>query len=207
MRWLLWLLLILAAVIGVSMLTASNEGYVLIVRPPYRMELSFNLLLLLMLLVFLLMHYLLRFVQFARRLPASVKQKKEHNRIKQGHAALIESLHAIEKGDDQLAEKAAANALSLGEDAGLSAIIAARAAHKLGQFEKRDFYLAEAERLAPDASIARLLTQAELWLDEGRYQEVLSITSDIEALVPAHPKAQRLAQKAQRKLAASKNEA
>ncbi len=200
MRWLLWILLILAAVIGVSMLTASNEGYVLIVRPPYRMELSFNLLLLLMLLVFLLMHYALRFVQFTRRLPASVRQQKELNRMKQGHAALIESLHAIEQGDDALAEKAAANALKLGEDAGLSAIIAARAAHNLGNFQQRDFYLAEAERLAPEAVVARLLTQAELWLDEGRYQEVLTVTTQLNALAPTHQKAQRLTQKAQRKL-------
>lgn len=202
MRWLIWLLFILAAVIGISMLTATNEGYVLIVRPPYRMELSFNLLLLLMLLGFLLIHYLLRFILFARRLPATAREFREINRMKEGHAALIESLHAIEKGEDAQAESAAARALALGVDAGLSALVAARAAHKQGLYQKRDAYLLQAERMAPEAKVARLLTQAELFLDEGRYGEVLTITQQLQDLLPNHPKVQRLADKAQRRLLA-----
>ena len=56
MRWLFWLLLILALATGVSLLAGNNEGYVLIVRPPYRLELSLNLLLILIVLAFALLH-------------------------------------------------------------------------------------------------------------------------------------------------------
>ena len=52
MRVLIWILLILALAIGVSLLAGNNEGYVLIVRPPYRLELSLNLLLILVGLAF-----------------------------------------------------------------------------------------------------------------------------------------------------------
>ncbi|WP_234406304.1 hypothetical protein [Methylobacillus glycogenes] len=52
MRVLIWILLILALAIGVSLIVGSNEGYVLIVRPPYRLELSLNLLLILVILAF-----------------------------------------------------------------------------------------------------------------------------------------------------------
>ena len=50
MRWLFWILLTLALAIGVSMVLGNNEGYVLIVRQPYRLELSLNFLLVLIVL-------------------------------------------------------------------------------------------------------------------------------------------------------------
>src|SRR5690606_8643306 len=166
MRLLFWLLLILALAVGVGLLANSNEGYVLIVRPPYRLELSLNLLLVLVVLAFMLLHLGLGFINYTRRLPASIRAYKEQRRIRRGHAALLESLHAIVEGRYAVAQKNAIRAFELGEDAELSALIAARASHKLKQRSQRDFYLTEAEHRAPDKAVARLLMQAELLLDD-----------------------------------------
>jgi HemY protein len=180
MRWLFWLLCLLGLAIAFTLLAGSNEGYVLIVRPPYRLELSLNLLLILVVISFAFLYLCLRFFNYMRRLPASVRAYKRSQRHKKGHAALIESLHAMVEGRYQAAEKNAARALKLGEDAGLSALVAARASHKLKHKPQRDQYLAEAERLAPQATTARLLSQAEMLLDDRQYHEALAVLHQLE---------------------------
>jgi len=196
-RWLFWTLLILASAIGVSLLASYNEGYVLIVRPPYRLEISLNFLLILIVLIFVLLHLGLRLMHYTRRLPASVREYKEQQRIRNGHTALVEALHALVEGRYIVAEKAASKALELGEDAGLSALIAARASHKLKHRSQRDYYFAEAERLAPDAAIARLLSQAELQLDDRQYDDAINTLHKLYKIEAHHVPAMRVELKAQ----------
>lgn len=200
MRWLIWILLTLALAIGVSMVLGNNEGYVLIVRQPYRLELSLNFLLILIVLMFASLHLMLRLVHYIQRLPASVRTYKEGKRLKDGHAALLTSLHAITEGHYAAAEKSAARALELGEDPALSALIAARASHKMHQKGQRDYYLAEAERLAPHAAVARLLTQAELLLDDRQYMHALEVLHRLEKIEPRHVGAMLLELKVQLRL-------
>ncbi|SNR81643.1 HemY protein [Methylobacillus rhizosphaerae] len=200
MRTLIWILLILALAIGGSLLAGNNTGYVLIVRPPYRFELSLNLLIILVVLAFASLHLILRFINYARDLPANVLAYRENRRIRKGHAALLESLHAMSQGRYQLAQKAAAKALELGEDPSLTTLLAARAAHKLKHKGQRDYYLAEAERLAPDATVARLLLTAELMLDDRMYSQTLDVLQQIEKLEPRFVPAMNLELKAQLRL-------
>jgi HemY protein len=196
-RWLFWILLILGLAVGISLLAVNNQGYVLIVRPPYRMELSLNLLLVMILGGFISLHLLLRLIQYTRHLPASVRSYKEERRIRLGRAALSEGLQSLAEGRYLLAEKAANKALALEENPGLSTLVAARAAHKLKNKSQRDFYLAEAERIAPDAAVARLLYQAEFMLDDRRYNEALNVLHKLDKLESKYPPALRLELKAQ----------
>lgn len=197
MRWLFWTLLILALAIGASLLASYNEGYVLIVRPPYRLEISLNFLLVMIVLMFALLHLGLRLMHYTRRLPANVREYKEQQRLRNGHAALVEALHALVEGRYLVAEKAASKALELGEDAGLSALIAARASHKLKHRTQRDYYFAEAERLAPNAGLARLLSQAELQLDDRQYDDAINTLHKLYKLEAHHVPAMRVELKAQ----------
>ena len=200
MRWLFWLLLILALAIGVSLLAGNNDGYVLLVRSPYRVELSLNFLIILIMLGFILLHLALRFANYTRHLPANVRAYKEAQRLKHGHAALLRALHAMVEGRYGVAEKAAAQALEFGEDASLSALIGARASHKLQLKSRREFYLAEAERLTPGNSVARLLTQAEMLLDDRQYINALHVLQELGEIESKHPPALRLELKVQLRL-------
>jgi len=199
-KLLIWLVLILGGAVALSLVAGSNDGYVLLVQPPYRMELSLNLLVILLVVGFFSLHGLLRLISYTLRLPQSVRDYKQAKRQKEAHAALLEGLHALAEGRYGKAEKAAARALELGEDAGLSALVAARAAHKLNHQAKRDFYLAEAERLAPQAVVARLLSQAELMLDDGENQLALHALRQLEKIEPRHIPALRLELKIQQRL-------
>lgn len=200
MRWLFWSLLILGLAIGVSLLAGENTGYVLIKTPTYRIETSLNFLIILISLSFICLHLALRLFNYTRHLPATVRAYKESLRKKAGHQALLQSLHALVEGRYELAEKTASKALSLGEDAGLTALIGARAAHKLGRKTRRDYFLSEAEHLAPKAAVARLLTQSEMLLDDQQYQLALTILQRLAAIEPNHQQALSMELKVQTRL-------
>jgi len=93
MRWLVWFMVILGLAIAASLLVEANQGYVLIVRPPYRLELSLNFLLVLIVLAFAVLHLILRFIHYTQRLPANVRAHRETQRLKESHAALLERLN------------------------------------------------------------------------------------------------------------------
>ncbi len=124
-----WLLMFLLLVLAVW-LVSHNQGYVLIVRSPYRVQVSFNFLLVLFVLIFFGLHYSLRFVHFLRRLPANRRSKKESLRLKAGNAALLEGMHALAEGDFEKAETAAKLAQELIQNSDLEKLIQTLAAGK-----------------------------------------------------------------------------
>ena len=117
-------LLLVAAV----WLISNNEGYVLIVRTPYRIQISFNFLLAVFVLCFLGLHYCLRFVNFLRWLPLKRRSKKETLRLRAGNAALLEGMHALAEGDFEKAEASAHLAQELIQNSDLDKLIKALAA-------------------------------------------------------------------------------
>lgn len=116
--------------VSIVWFTSNNEGYVLIVRPPYRLQFSFNFLLILMVLAFLAMHYCLRFVHFLRRLPANKRSKQEAQRLKASNEALLEGMHALAEGDFAGAEIAVKHAHDLIQNADHEKLMAALATEK-----------------------------------------------------------------------------
>ena len=113
---LLWRLCMLLLLIGLVWLISNNQGYVLVVRAPYRVQFSFNFLLVLFVLSFLVLHYCLRFVHYLRKLPANKRNKKAAERLQASNEALLESLYALAEGDYTAAETATKRANDLIKD-------------------------------------------------------------------------------------------
>ncbi len=63
-------------------------------------------------------------------------------------------------------------------------LVAAKAAQELGAIDRRDGYLHQALRVAPDAKIAVLLTQAELQFEQGQYEYCLVTLQELQKLAP-----------------------
>jgi len=122
-RRLFWWLLMFLLLVSSVWLASNNQGYVLVVRAPYRLQFSFNFFLVVMVLSFLAMHYCLRFVHFLRRLPANRRSKKEAMRLKAGNAALLEGMHALAAGDLEKAARAAKRAQLLIQNSDLETLI------------------------------------------------------------------------------------
>ena len=71
MKGLLWLTLLFALAVGISLAMHVNDGYVLLVMPPYRAEISLNLAILLVLLAFAVLYAFLRAAALTLSLPLS----------------------------------------------------------------------------------------------------------------------------------------
>lgn len=86
-------------------LLSHNQGYVLIVRAPYRIQFSFNFLLFLIVLIFVTIHYGLRLIHFLRLFPENRRKSQSQKRLQESHAALVETVDALLKEDYLLAEQ------------------------------------------------------------------------------------------------------
>jgi HemY protein len=196
----MWVLAVFALAVGLSLAAHLNDGYAILVFPPYRVELSLNFAILLGLAGFTLGYLLLRLVTHTLRLPLHVRAFRERRRGENGHAAMLSALQALFEGRYARAEKSAAEAYELGEAPALSALIAARAAAELRQLERRDQWLARAESHDADARQARLAVQASLLLDDRRYEEALETLEELSESGPKRISIQRMLMKAHQRL-------
>jgi HemY protein len=178
MRSLVWLLALFAAAVAVTLLS-HNDGYVLFVHPPYRVEMSLTMFVFTLIALFFVAHLLLRFIASAIQLPRYVRAFRAERAQSKGRLAMQEALVAFFEGRYAAAEKAAVKAMELGENSGLNSIIAARAANELREFERRDAYLSEAQGKTVGEQTMRLMAKAEFQLDQKQPQSALSSLKEL----------------------------
>lgn len=200
MRGLMWVLAVFALAVGLSLAAHLNDGYAILVFPPYRVELSLNFAILLGLAGFTLGYLLLRLVAHTLRLPLHVRAFHLRRRSEKGRAAMLAALQALFEGRYGRAEKSAGAAYEFGEAPALSALIAARAAGELRQLDRRDQWLARAESHDADTRQARLAVQASLLLDDRRYDDALAVLSELSASGGKRIATQRMLMKAHQRL-------
>lgn len=200
MRPLLWLLALFALAVGVSLALGYNDGYVLIVLPPWRIELSLNLFLLLAVALFLAGHGLLRLVAHTLALPRAVRAYRERRRRQRGARALEEALLFFFAGRYGRALRQAGSAHAEGAAPLLAALVAARAAHFLRDEERERLWLDRAGAAGETARTARLMTEAELHVEARRFEAALGVLEQLRQGGGRHIAALRLALRAQRGL-------
>ncbi|HEX2826509.1 MAG TPA: heme biosynthesis HemY N-terminal domain-containing protein [Burkholderiales bacterium] len=194
MKTLFTIIALFAIAVGLVLAARYNDGYVLVMLPPYRVEFSLNFLLVLLAIAFVLLYSFARLVTTAVQTPARVRQYRLARRRASAQAALLTALEAYFEGRYAKAERAAAHSAELGQNKRLSLVVAARAAHELRSFDRRDAYLREAAIEAPDEDALRIVTEAELLLEERRAQEALDV---LKGLPRKHTAALKLELKAQ----------
>ena len=72
MRTLLWLFVLAVLAALLSVVAQYNEGYVLLVAPPWRVEFSLNFFVVVMFALFVALHLVLRLIWNAASLPRQV---------------------------------------------------------------------------------------------------------------------------------------
>ena len=178
MKFLFWLLALSTAAVALA-LTAKNPGYALLVYPPYRIELSLTLFVLGLLALLVFTHFSWRLVSAVLRLPNYVRTYREQRALSKGRAAMMEAMTAFFEGRYATAEKAAVRAMESGEKSGINPIIAARSAHELREFSRRDSYLASTEGKSVGESTMRLIAQTEFMLDQKQPQLALNALKEL----------------------------
>lgn len=197
MKYLVWILILFAA--AVALTTAShNPAYVLLVYPPYRIELSLTLFVILLLLAFVFGYGLVRLMLAATQLPAYVRKFRMERAQAKARELLDEALGAFFEGRYAAAERASARAMELGDTSALHPIIAARSAHELREYEKRDAYLSAAEGKAVGDSTMRLMATTKFMLDQRDPRAALNALRELrDSGVKGHLGALSLELKAQ----------
>jgi HemY protein len=119
MRAALWLLALFAIAVAIALFAGNNQGTVTLFWPPYRLDLSLNLVLLVLLLAFALLHAALRALSALFDLPRQALRWRAQQKERAVHASLLDSISHLLAGRFIRARKAAET--SLAQEKSLSA--------------------------------------------------------------------------------------
>jgi HemY protein len=165
MRTLLWLLSLAALAVGLSLAARYNEGYALFVLPPWRLEISLNLLLVAAVAGFALLYLIMRAVVNTLTLPGKVQAFRKRRDREKSAAALADAVRQMQEGRYGHALKSAEAAYEGGYRPGLAALTAQRAAHALRDESRETHWRERATWHDSETYAARLMTTAELAVD------------------------------------------
>ncbi|WP_050465254.1 heme biosynthesis protein HemY [Herbaspirillum autotrophicum] len=195
MRILLWLLTLFASAIGLAVLARFNPGNVVLFYPPFRIDMSLNFFVLLLVALFVVLYVFIRAVRVTQKLPGKVISYRRQKRENDSNKALRDSLKAFFEGRFGHAEKAATRAAELDDNAGVAALVGARAAHRMRQTDRRDAWLASTEG-DQGLKAARLMTSLELLVDDHQFKDALETVEELNANGTRHIQALQWALKA-----------
>lgn len=179
MKFLFWLLALFAGAVSLA-LSAKNPGLVIFDYPPHRFTLSLTLFVISLLALLIFAHFSIRFITALMRLPNYVRTYREQRLLSKGRSAMMDALTAFFEGRYASAEKAALRAMESGEKSGINSIIAARSAHELRDFSRRDSYLASIAGKSVGESTMRLIAQTEFMLDQKQPQLALDSLKELK---------------------------
>ena len=198
MRSLFWLLAVFAAAVALVILGRIDAGYVLLIYPPYRVEVSMVLFAVGVLVAFTAFYALLRLLGHALSLPGYVRAFRSRRRRERAHAALSSALRAYYEGLYERAEKEAAIAFETGPTPALAALLAARAAHQLREFQRRDQWLDRADAAGERMQAACLVSRAELALEDRDFAAARDALRSLHGAGPKQIAATRMLLRAER---------
>ena len=107
MRAALWLLSLFGMAVAVALFAGNNQGTITVFWPPYRLDLSLNLVLLLLALLFVTLHLALRALAALFAMPGHARRWRLQHQERALYAALLDALSHLMAGRFIRARKAA----------------------------------------------------------------------------------------------------
>ncbi|HMA09045.1 MAG TPA: heme biosynthesis HemY N-terminal domain-containing protein, partial [Ramlibacter sp.] len=119
MRAALWLLALFGVAVAIALFAGNNQGTVTLFWPPYRLDLSLNLVLLLLFLAFMFLHAALAALAALFDLPRQALRWRSQQKERAVHASLLDSMSHLLAGRFIRGRKSAE--IALGQEKSLSA--------------------------------------------------------------------------------------
>ncbi|MBN3800992.1 heme biosynthesis HemY N-terminal domain-containing protein, partial [Burkholderia sp. Ac-20392] len=163
LRGIVWLAVLFAIAAALATVGRFDAGQVLLVYPPYRIDVSLNLFVIAIVVLFIVVYALLRIVRNIWRMPQRVAAYRARSRNEKAQASLRDAIANLYAGRFSRAEKAAREALSVDANQGAASLVAATAAHRMHEYTRRDDWLSKVD--APEWQDARLLAAADMRAD------------------------------------------
>jgi HemY protein len=189
MRAALWFVALFGVAVAVALLAGNNHAVVTLFWPPYRVDLSLNLMLLVLVAAFALLHFALKALSVVASLPRQARRWRAQQKERAMYAALMDALAHLLAGRFIRASRSAENALlqeknmgelivDVGTDSGhqparsqqlrsLAHLLAAESAQALQNRALRDEHLQQA--LAGAGNRTVLETQEGIQLRAARW--------------------------------------
>jgi HemY protein len=170
MRVLLWFLILAAVATGLAVAGRYNEGYALVVLPPWRIEMSFNLLAILVIsacgVIYLAMHA----IAVVIRMPGTVAEFRRRRAKARADSSLRAAVLYLQEGRYSQAIKSAETSFLANHAPGLASLVALRAAHAMRDDERIREWGERLHYNDKDMRAARLKAEAELALETHDYE-------------------------------------
>jgi HemY protein len=184
MRLVLFVLATLFVAIVITIAAIENPGYVLIARAPWSIEMPLTLFVPLLLvggfLAYLVGYGLFRLM----RIPRDVARFRTRRQVRRARAALAHGFIKLIDGDFAAAEAELVSGLRHGELPLLNYLAAAYCAQEQGMIEKRDEYLANAQRNATQHTSVVSMMQARLQQSAHQNEHALATLSELRQSQP-----------------------
>lgn len=192
MRGLFWILALFGLAVAVALGARLNDGYVLLVFPPWRAEVSLNLLILVLIGLFTAFYSVIRVLSATFGLPKRVREYRARQQRDKAGLVFQDAVRLLFEGRFGQAMKKAAEAHGAGTAPGLSALIAARAAQRMREPAKQQYWLEHAKTDDPRTEAATLMLDAEMANEERRFDAALAALEKLQGKQGRHIAALRL---------------
>lgn len=206
MRTWFWTLLLATVAVALAVALRGNAGNVIIVVNTLRIEVSLAFAVFALIAAFAVLYVLLRMVAWITALPERMREWKSRRNSRRDGELLEQGWTELLEGRYAHAEKDLTRLLDRSRDSSrqvLAALSAARAAHALGEFDRRDSLIAMARQKAAGnsgLSGATATAAADLYLDQGLAQTALDELLPLEESSARHVHTMRLLLRAYRQL-------
>ncbi len=206
MRIWLWTLVLATVAVVLAVVLRENTGHVLVLVNQWRVQLSLPFAVLATMACFFLMYLTLRLLTLVLDIPGRVKTwhrrralRRDHELLEQGWTELLEGRYAhAEKDLTELLGRSKSMNQSV-----LAALSAARAAHALGEYDRRDgLILSAKDKAQEDVGLREAVSTvaAELYLDQGLSDQALAELNTLQKSGAKQVHALRLFLRAYRQL-------
>ncbi len=192
MKGLFWILALAGLAVAAALGARLNDGYLLLVIPPWRAEVSLNLFIIALLGLFLVFYAVLRVLAATFGLPKRVQEYRARRQRDQAGLVFQDAVRLLFEGRFGQAMKKATEAHGNGTAPGLSALIAARAAQRMREPEKQQYWLEHAKTDDPRTEAATLMLDAEMANEERRFDDALAALGHLQGKQGRHIAALRL---------------
>jgi len=194
MRWLISLLIVAVLAVALAMAGRYDPGYVVLVYPPWRMEISFISFVLMLAGLVVGGVVLLRLAVLTLNLPSIVREQRERRAAKRRDENFVGGLRAYTEYRYQDAEQSLGQWQGDAARLGVARVLAAHAAQEMRAVPQRERHLQEA--IEHGAELAAQLFEAEAHLDAKEAAAALTAISRAKEIAPQHTALLRLELKA-----------
>lgn len=186
MRWLVSLVIVAVLAIALAMAGRYDPGYVVLVYPPWRLEISFISFVLMITALVVGGVLLLRLASLTLNLPSIVRDLRARRAARKRDENFVGGLRAFAEFRFQDAQQALGSWQGETDDArtGLARVLAARAAQEMRAPAQRERHVREAGEYG--AELAAQLLEAEARLDAKDATGALAAIQSAKEIAPQH---------------------